>query len=746
MLKFRWLCLLAVALLLFGCGTGDQGFAGGPEPVGALQMKFDFPQAKLPDGVASLEVQVFDANAQLVRDVTSPRVSELTIEALSEGRYLVRTLFFDATGAPLGFSDLLALVTIPGPTVVDVEVLLTGTPPAPVVPSSSNQAVRLAFLLHPANAASGTAQSIQVVALDAGGETATGFNGNVSVSLLEGTGVLSGTTNANAVNGVADLSVLVTGSGSHRLRATGGGLDPADSLAFTLVDQTPVATALQFAQVPTTGTQGQALSTIQVQIVDQFGNRVPGATNVVSLSGLNFTGAGAVSAVDGTATFAGLQPAEAGSFTLTAASSGLASATAPLSIDPLQAATLNFVQVPATARDAQQFAVQVEILDQFGVRLDTTAAVTLSLAAASNVRLGGTLTQNAVNGLATFSDVSLSDAAGTVQLLATSPGAQNATSSDLAVTLWQGRIYLTESNANRVTSFNLGRGAGPLLNGAAAPLTTIAGLNIPIDCFIDVLTDTLFVADTANDRIERYPNATSNNGPAATSFTANGFPRAVSFDSANDRAFVCEQSLASVEIFDNASSNTPTTRAIIQNFNGEPRYSFYDPAADRLFVAEGMNNGTMAPGKIDVFDNVSALSGNVDLATVVDRTIAAGLVEPESVFYEAHTRRLYVGQNDPNSMPVGFEPQVCIYDNADTTNNPPRAALINGFVVGFGGGVRGVAVDWERDELYVADGFNGEVKIFAGASGLTGTANTPAVRALTGRTDVSGISLDLTRD
>lgn len=729
-----WTLLLSLILFAYaGCGNADQGFAGGPVQPGPgavadLQLRFDFPDARLPNGVAELQVQLFSADGENVRDFRSPRTDQLLVEDLTVGRYLVRTRFFDATGAPIGYSDQTVDVQLPGPTVLEVDILLTGAPPPSTLPETGTAPVRLAFLLHPQDAASDTAQPVQVVALDAAGNPAS-FAGNVNLTLSEGSGVLSGTL----AGPTPDFSVLVVGSGPHRLLASADGLEGAESVPFQIVATAPVATGLRFLTEPGTGAVGQQLATAEVEVLDQFGNRLVTATNAITLGGLGLNGTLIQNAVDGVASFPGLSPTEAGSFRLTASADGLTSATSSLTVDALTATTLNFVTVPAATKDGQTFSVEVEVLDQFGARLDGASAITLSLSSApANMVLGGPLTQNAVNGLATFPGLSLADAAGTVALLATSPDAASAVSSDIAVTLFQGRLYVVETSANRVTSYNTGRGAGPLLDAGALPVTTIAtGLNVPISAFIDTVADRLFLANAMAGRVLRFPDASTNDGVPRNSFVSGSFPRGIAYDAATDSLFVGQQSLAEVYYYQNASTGVPAIVNTISGFPGQFNDIAYDPAADRLFVA-------VQGAGVFVFDDASTTNGTA--AATVDRMITAGLTAPQSLCYEPRTRRLYVG----NSTAI-FEPQVVIFDQADTTDNPPVAATLAGGAVNFGGAVRGLAVDFARDELYVSDSFPGSVKIFADASAMTGATDVPADREFF-VTDPSGLTLDLTRD
>lgn len=758
-----WAVLSIILLVYSGCGNGDQSFGGGPVvvPTASLDLRYDFPEARLPAGIGRMQILLYSQAGDLVRDQSLARTRSVTLDGLAVGTYLLRTLFTDEQGNPLGFSDRTVLVTSPGPNVVDIEVLLTGAPPDSTLPAAGTGPAQLAFLVHPSEAASGTSQDVQVVALDARGETAA-FDGTVTLTLSEGSGVLSGTTNAQAVNGVADFSVLVVGQGLHRLQATAVDLASAQSVPFLVSDQAPVATNLRFVTAPTVAVVGQALGSIQVEVLDQFGNRLGDASNEISLGGLPLTGNATQNAVNGLASFPGLQATQAGSFQLTATSAGLTQASTDLKVDPSPVATsLRFVTVPANAQDVHPFTVTVEILDQFGARLDSNAPVTLALNSSTfpGLRLTGTLTQNALGGLATFPDVSLDDGAATATLSATSPGLAAAISSAIVVRLNEGRLYVSESPdlvsrptaVPRMTSFVMGRGAGPLLDGAATFATRAGPLVGPVSLILDPITDTLWVADAGFGMMLAIFNASINSG-ISRSFNTNGFARGVAYDSLNDRLFVCEQSLGQCEIYDNATDPGRTVRATITYPLPTPREArscVYDPAADRLFLIAGSSG--LLPGKVDVFDNVSTLSGVVDGNTAPSRSVTDGLAEPQDLFYEPHTRRLYVRSTDPNSLPVGFEPQVLIYDAADTTPNPTQAAILHGFDprINLQGGSLGVVVDWERDELYLCSGFDlatGEVRIFPGASQMTGNVSADPVRTVTGLDTPAGLSLDLTRD
>ena len=115
-------------------------------------------------------------------------------------------------------------------------------PPATSAPFTimSGPATQLAFSTQPGGAAANGALSPQPVVMvkDADGNTATAYNGQVTVAISgnPGGGALSGTTTVNAVNGVATFaSLLIDKSGvGYTLVASAVGLTGSTSTAFAI--------------------------------------------------------------------------------------------------------------------------------------------------------------------------------------------------------------------------------------------------------------------------------------------------------------------------------------------------------------------------------------------------------------------------------------------------------------------------------------------------------------------------------
>src|SRR5206468_5480990 len=285
-------------------------------------------------------------------------------------------------------------------------------------------ATQFVFSVRPSAAAAGAAitPAVQVTALDAGGNVATGLAGSGAVAL--GTkpsgGTLAGTTTVPAVSGVASfasLSLNKVGSG-YTLTAAAPfqpALTGATSAPF---DISPgAATRLVFTTQPSNTTAGATLTPpVQVLAQDAAGNTVSSFTGTVTVaitagtgtSGATLSGTPTAAAVGGVATFGDLSLNRAGTgYTLTAAATGVASgASAAFDVGAAAADRLVFTVQPVstTAGAAIAPAVQVTAQDGLGNTVPSfTGSVTVAL---GNNPVAGTLTGTttvaATNGVASF--------------------------------------------------------------------------------------------------------------------------------------------------------------------------------------------------------------------------------------------------------------------------------------------------------------------------------------------------------
>jgi hypothetical protein len=314
------------------------------------------------------------------------------------------------------------------------------------------------FEVQPSGAVPGAEFSTQpvVFACDIYGDADASFNGAVTLSITPGTGVsgakLLGTTTVNAVNGVAtftDLSIDDLGNG-YTLTASGGNLTPSTSAIFDVASLLPDATAFIFSTQPGAATSGEAFNSQPVvYAVDAAGKVDTNFNLAVTLAITSGTGAkGAVlsgvltaNAVKGVATFSGLSIDLTGTgYSLTASGDSLNPATSnQFEVKVPTAFTFIFSTQPGSATAGSALTIQpvVSVVDANGfVVTGFTGTVTLAITSgtgASGATLSGTVTVTAVNGVATFTDLSIDTAGSAYSLTATSGSLTSATSNTFNV-------------------------------------------------------------------------------------------------------------------------------------------------------------------------------------------------------------------------------------------------------------------------------------------------------------------------
>jgi hypothetical protein len=234
----------------------------------------------------------------------------------------------------------------------------------------------------------------------------------------------------------------ISASSTVKAIAVLNGSQSAIAASTVTINLPPLPAMLAFVQQPTDVPVGSTMSpAVRVAVDDSSGNPVASATNAVTLtlvggSGLAGTLTGAPQ--NGVVEFSNLTIAAAGSgYMLVATSSGLGSATsASFAVTPIApvAAKLAFSHQPSNALTGAPIspAVAVTVEDANGNPV-TTASNPVTLALISGAGLGGILTANPSNGVATFSNVTES-IAGTYMLAANSPSLSSATSAAFSVT------------------------------------------------------------------------------------------------------------------------------------------------------------------------------------------------------------------------------------------------------------------------------------------------------------------------
>lgn len=308
---------------------------------------------------------------------------------------------------------------------------------------AAGAATKLSFTVQPnTNAAGLTLGNLAVTASDQFDNTATTFTGLVTIALAQNPGgsTLGGTATATAVAGVASFGSLTlnrVGTG-YQLSASATGLTSGLSGAFNVVPGGAAVLAAT-AGMSQTANVGTALSPISVQVQDLAGNGVPGTTVTFAVT----VGGGSLSSMSGVSDGSGVVAtvwtlgATVGTQTITATATGLVNS--PVVINATATSTLlphfTFATSPAVGQTSM-VAITPNVVVQ--ARDATNALVAgftgpVALAIGSNPGGGvltGTLSVNAVGGIATFVAPFSIDKAGVgYTLVASSAGYANGTSS-----------------------------------------------------------------------------------------------------------------------------------------------------------------------------------------------------------------------------------------------------------------------------------------------------------------------------
>ena len=310
---------------------------------------------------------------------------------------------------------------------------------------------QLLFTVQPTNVAAGATitPNVTLVAKDAIGNINTAYTSTVTLSLPVNPGsAVVGNGSVAASGGIVTFSALFldkVGTG-YKLQATDGSVTSLQSSTFNV---TPGAVDhLAFTVQPTNATANANISpAVKVTAQDVFNNTVTSfASNITVAIGNNpvggtLAGTRTRAAIAGVAAFGTLgidavnDSINDGSYTLAATSGALPTATSnTFNIIPSVATRLFFkVQPPnTTTAGATMASFSVEARDASGqVVVGYGDNVTLSITSntgAPGASLGGTVTQAAVTGTATFNDITIDKTAANYKLTASATGVTGAVS------------------------------------------------------------------------------------------------------------------------------------------------------------------------------------------------------------------------------------------------------------------------------------------------------------------------------
>jgi hypothetical protein len=308
--------------------------------------------------------------------------------------------------------------------------------------------IRLAFTTQPVNTRAGSSitPAVQVTARDAAGKTVTTWNGSVTISIANNPagGTISGTLTAAATSGVvrfANLSIDKSGSG-YTLRAASGAVTTT-SAAFSVTGKSASSTASSISASSGTiaASSGSSATTLVVTARDDQGTVLPGIPVVLTATGT----ANALAPAAGTTNAQGiftstLSSTKAEAKTISAMLEDVAVGQHPtVTVTPAAATVLRFGVQPSTTVAGATItpAVTVFAQDAFGNPASSFAGdVTVDIAGnlLTGAKLNGDKKIKAVNGVATFSNLSVTRPGNGYTLLGSAPSLAVVTSQPFNVT------------------------------------------------------------------------------------------------------------------------------------------------------------------------------------------------------------------------------------------------------------------------------------------------------------------------
>lgn len=505
----------------------------------------------------------------------------------------------------------------------------------------------LAFLTQPTTTAvgsilQGTNGTVSVMLTDCAGNLST--SGSYAVYLDEFSGTMrfgtagdcdsfTSTVSATSasVNGIAEFPTTAISAQSgfsyflfaHTTTASGTTLTSQfSSISFPVVAGT--GATLVYTVAPTSHTAGlnnvanTTGTIVEVRVRDCFGNLVTttGSFDVtISSAPGGLTGTTTVTGIGGIATFTDLTITTSGSYTLTAASTGLTSTSANISITPAPPVRLSFSEQPGTTvvggviPGITTANVTVTVLDAFGNISPELSGRTISIA---STPAGLTLTNNVVTtstGTAVFSALTATGTTGTYQLIASS-------SSPSAIASATSNTFNVIAGSPAYLSFNIQPSTncnGGTLNNFSISMRDIYGNTIVTS---GSFTVTLSVTGTSSGATVTPNTAFGNAGTTGTisgyTFTA-PFAGLYEIVATTNYAGTDLSGTSATFVFDVRSIdiNDPTIPAIVcVNPMGPIQYGLFDACVQPLPMTSATITATLSGPTTGVTGNVTTATNN----------------------------------------------------------------------------------------------------------------------------------------
>jgi hypothetical protein len=334
-----------------------------------------------------------------------------------------------------------------------------------------------------------TLSPIVVKVADANGNGAPGVAVNFAVAT--GGGSVDVATAVTDANGLAQTTwTLGNTVGTQSITATSGTL--AGSPLTITAEATPLpAIGIAFVQQPTTAAVNATISpAVTVRAVDSDGGTVTGFAGIITVTfdqnpgNGTLSGTTSVAAVNGVATFADLSINAVGTgYELKASATALpAVSSSEFDVTPGAPAALAFVVQPSSAIAGSVItpAITVKVVDAFGNTVTTASTqVTIGFNGIIDALLAGTKTVNAVNGVATFSDIAISPTLGGIKLKATASGLTAAISTSFDILPVPG-VTLQWTGANSSNWDDPGNWSPAAVPAPQDTVTIPSSLNSPV--------------------------------------------------------------------------------------------------------------------------------------------------------------------------------------------------------------------------------------------------------------------------
>jgi uncharacterized delta-60 repeat protein len=305
---------------------------------------------------------------------------------------------------------------------------------------------KLAVATQPQNATAGAVLNpVEIDIENSAGTLLTTGTSSVTLAIASGPdgAALGGTVTVAALGGVAtfnNLSLAIPGT--YTLTATDGADTAVTTGSFTVSASS--ADKLAFATEPVGGLTTAGLGTMRVDVENSAGTLLTADNSSVTLTiatgtaGAALDGTTTVAAVNGVATFSNVFINTAGTnYTLTATDGAdvPATSTAFTVTAPVVPNTLAYIVEPVNTSLAGTLgSIQLDVEDSTGAVVTANGGnITVSITGApAGVVLGGTTTVAAVNGVATFANLTINKI-GTYTLTASEAGVTPATSTAFTV-------------------------------------------------------------------------------------------------------------------------------------------------------------------------------------------------------------------------------------------------------------------------------------------------------------------------